>query len=269
MSDTVNTWCQCVKITRQDSTEFGFTTLDKNVTFGGTTYSAQGSYTEAQIQAQAILAVDNSEIEGFLYVAGLTKDDLAAGLFDFAVVEIFILDYVANTKVRDLFKGRLGEVELTQGRYKTEIRSLAQFLQQPIGRSYKVECDAVLGDSKCQVNLALFTDTGEVATVTSNKVFTVTELIGTQSDDWYKYGNLTFTSGLNNGISKEVKDFDSSTGEITTFLPFPFTISAGDTISVYAGCDKRQTTCINKFNNIINFRGFPFIRGRDFLTKGP
>ena len=35
------------------------------------------------------------------------------------------------------------------------------------------------------------------------------------------------------------------------------------------GCDKRSSTCSERFNNLLNFRGFPDIPGEDFLTVYP
>lgn len=36
-----------------------------------------------------------------------------------------------------------------------------------------------------------------------------------------------------------------------------------------ATCDRRWTTCVDKFNNSLNFRGFPDIPGDDFLAATP
>lgn len=36
-----------------------------------------------------------------------------------------------------------------------------------------------------------------------------------------------------------------------------------------AGCDKRFDTCLTRFDNIRNFRGFPSIPGNDFLSRWP
>lgn len=35
--------------------------------------------------------------------------------------------------------------------------------------------------------------------------------------------------------------------------------SAGDAFTIYPGCDKQQSTCSAKFNNLIHFRGFPYV----------
>lgn len=36
-----------------------------------------------------------------------------------------------------------------------------------------------------------------------------------------------------------------------------------------ATCDKRYNTCLNTFDNVLNFRGFPDLPGEDFLTIYP
>ena len=36
-----------------------------------------------------------------------------------------------------------------------------------------------------------------------------------------------------------------------------------------AGCDKQAPTCRLKFNNFLNFRGFPDIPGEDWLMATP
>ena len=41
--------------------------------------------------------------------------------------------------------------------------------------------------------------------------------------------------------------------------PLPFAPSPGDAFTVYAGCDHTQGTCQGRFNNLANFRGFPYV----------
>jgi uncharacterized phage protein (TIGR02218 family) len=45
-----------------------------------------------------------------------------------------------------------------------------------------------------------------------------------------------------------------------------FTVAAGDQVLVTAGCDRQFSTCRSKFNNAVNFRGFPHMPGNDFVT---
>jgi len=45
--------------------------------------------------------------------------------------------------------------------------------------------------------------------------------------------------------------------------------ATGDEFTVTAGCDKAVDTCISKFNNVIIFRGFPFILGYNSVVSYP
>ena len=89
-------------------------------------------------------------------------------------------------------------------------------------------------------------------------------------DGWFRAGKLAFTSGANDGLSVEVKNHRNDgavTIELWQVMPEP--IAAGDTFVISAGCDKRFQTCHERFNNIINFRGFPHIPGNDFVVSYP
>lgn len=44
---------------------------------------------------------------------------------------------------------------------------------------------------------------------------------------------------------------------------------AGDHPAFGEGCDKRSSTCSVRFDNLLNFRGFPAVPGEDFLTVYP
>jgi uncharacterized phage protein (TIGR02218 family) len=46
-------------------------------------------------------------------------------------------------------------------------------------------------------------------------------------------------------------------------------VTPGDRFRVVAGCDKRADTCRAKFDNLLNFRGFPHIPGDDWVTAYP
>jgi hypothetical protein len=88
---------------------------------------------------------------------------------------------------------------------------------------------------------------------------------------YFDNGVLTFTSGLNAGFSMEVQSYVP--GQITLELPVgpPYdgfaAPQAGDTYTMHAGCDYSMATCRDRFNNIINFRGEPYLPGTDKLMQ--
>jgi hypothetical protein len=82
---------------------------------------------------------------------------------------------------------------------------------------------------------------------------------------YFDYGLITFTSGLNNGLSMEIKSYVP--GQLTLYLPMPYQPAIGDTYSLKAGCDKAFATCKTKFTNVVNFRGEPYLPGIDKLVQ--
>jgi hypothetical protein len=105
-------------------------------------------------------------------------------------------------------------------------------------------------------------ETGTVTAYSSRSVFT--DSSRAEADDYWKYGVVTFTSGSNEGFSREVKSFAS--GVFTLFMPLPYDIAVDDAYTVYPGCDKYFTTC-QAYDNQLNFQGFPHLPGRDEVSK--
>lgn len=102
-----------------------------------------------------------------------------------------------------------------------------------------------------------------VSAVTDNSVFTLT--IAGASDGDYNYGKALFLSGKNAGLHMEVKDYTA--GVVTLFLPMPYEVVEGDGLFMTEGCDKKLETCKDRFENHVNFQGFPYIPGQDAVTK--
>jgi uncharacterized phage protein (TIGR02218 family) len=121
-------------------------------------------------------------------------------------------------------------------------------------------CGWVLGDAGCTINLALFRISNTVAAGTNNIAITAATTI-TQPDGYYSQGVLKFTSGRNNNLSGAILDH---TGQVLTLSrPFPFPVSLTDAFTITAGCDHTQKTCLQKFANIINYGGAPYIPDRE------
>jgi len=56
---------------------------------------------------------------------------------------------------------------------------------------------------------------------------------------------------------------------IELWQPMTSDIALNDTFTITAGCDKQFSTCRKKFNNGVNFRGFPSMPGNDFAISYP
>lgn len=265
------TLCRCWTLTRSDGVVQGFTDHDEDVILGGVTCAAGTGLTGSEATQKLGLAADTSEISGALAADTLNEDDLAAGRYDAAAVELWLTDWSEPALRVLIAKGALGEVKRDGTAFTAELRGLSDRLSQQTGRLFTTTCSADLGDARCKVDLtaAAYRCVGSVTSVTATSSF-VADGLDAFDDGWFTAGKLTFTSGANAGLSVEVKTH-RNTGSVSIDLwqAMPEPIAAGDAFTVTAGCDKAFATCHDRFANAVNFRGFPHIPGNDFVISYP
>lgn len=271
LSSGVTTLCRCWIVTRRDGVVQGFTDHDEDVVLGDTVCRAGTGLTGSEVAQKQGLAVDTSELSGALSDDALNEDDLAAGLYDAADVELWLTDWSEPALRVMIASGTLGEVRRDGTAFIAEVRGLSQALGEERGRLYTLNCGADLGDGRCKIDLdaPACKGLGTVLGVTATSSFSAGGL-DAFADGWFTAGKLTFTSGANAGLSVEVKAHRVSGGvRLDLWQAMPHAIEAGDAFTVTAGCDKRFVTCHDRFNNIVNFRGFPHIPGNDFVVRYP
>lgn len=156
----VTTLATCWKLVRQDGTEFHFTDHDQDILYLGDVYVSAAGYDRSAIENDSSLAVDNLDILGLLDNAAITEEDLRNGLYDYAKIEVFMVNWMDLSMGEiSLRAGRLGEVTVTHtGTFTAELRGLSQALSQRIGELYSVQCRADLGDTRCGVVLTVATE---------------------------------------------------------------------------------------------------------------
>jgi uncharacterized phage protein (TIGR02218 family) len=264
------TLCWCWRLTRRDGTKLGFTDHDRDLVFDGTTFEAAAGFTASEIKDSVGLNVDNLEVSSAITSSRLAEPDLASGLYDDAKVEIFRVNWASPDQRVLMRSGSLGEVKRAGTAFSAEIRGLAHYLQQPMGRLYQYTCDVDLGNARCGVNLALqaYRGVGDITNILSPRRFEVSGL-SSFAQGFFSRGLLTFTSGAANGVAHEVKMHSVVAGVVALDLwevpKGPLAVS--QTFTITAGCDKTLPTCAAKFANAINFRGFPHMPGNDFIAK--
>lgn len=264
MQGQTTTLCTCWHLIRQDGVELGFTDHDTDLTVDSLLYKSATGFTATTVESKADLSVDNVDLDGVLSSDDISETDILNGRYDYAEVEIFMVNFEDLTQGKIYVKrGRMGEVRIVRSQFTAELRSLSQHLQQRIGELYTPSCSAILGDARCKKNLAAFTFTGTVSSITDRSKFKAAAL--TQAAGYFTGGEITFTSGGNDDLRMEIKEFEGT--QVVLALPMPNIIEVGDTFTIKAGCDKTSGTCRAKFNNLINFRGFPDIPGIDALIS--
>jgi len=264
LAGEVTTLATCWRVTRRDGVSQYFTDHDSDLAIGGDVYVARSGIVPSAVTSQAGLAVDNLELEGMLDSENITQEGLLSGLYDHAELEIFMVNYQAPDDGQLHVKsGWLGEVTLREGVFVVEVRGLSAALQQTIGEVYTPTCRAQLGDARCKKSLVSYTHSGTVDSVENE--FTFYDAARGEAAGYFSYGNITFTTGANAGLTMEIRDFGN--GRFSLFLPLPNAVEPGDAYLAVAGCDKRIETCAARFANAVNFRGEPHLPGNDRILE--
>jgi uncharacterized phage protein (TIGR02218 family) len=266
----VTTFCRCWRIARRDGVVLGFTDHDEDVALGALVCRAGTGLAGSEATSKLGLAVDGTEVSGALASDSLSEADLAAGRYDTAAIETFLVDWSEPTLNVLLAKGTLGEVRREGQAFAAEVRGLADRLNQESGRRYTAACSADLGDVRCSIDLtnAAFRGNGAIDALSGTSTFIATGL-DAFAESWFSAGRLAWTSGANATLAVEVKRhrIDAGTVIIELWQAMPEPLGIDDAFTVTAGCDKRFVTCRDRFANALHFRGFPHIPGNDFVTR--
>lgn len=262
------TLAELIKITRADGVVKAFTSFDRDLVVGGVTYKADGSFWAKNLKNAAELKANNFEVTGLIDSDQIDANDVEKGVYDHARVDVYICNWAGLTQgVVQLRRGWLGEVALVGGKYVAQMRGLHDFLQRRVGDTYTPECRHNIGEGICSVALEALAVTGTVTSVTDNATFEDYNCFA--ADAYFNYGKIVWTSGANQGLSMEVKDWDGDFQVFKLWLPMPNNISINDAYKVYPGCDKRFSTCKSKFSNAVNFGGFPHLPGLAKILQYP
>jgi uncharacterized phage protein (TIGR02218 family) len=270
LAKTKTRYVECLKITRLDGTIYRFTGHDTDMRITEADgqpydYKSANSFQLTAIESQMGLVVSNMDINAIIDDDDISGDDLLAGLFDHANFELFIAYWTnSNVGILPLRTTWVGELRVEGADFKADLRGIAQRLAQTFVETTSLECRYQFCDAGCGLNEADFTENVVVATVASQDTFTAGIAQGNYGK--YVWGLAKFTSGGNVGVEMEIiRNFNN---KLQLFLPVPYAINQGDTLTLIEGCDKTYSTC-GVFGNIRYFGGEPFLTGSDHLTSYP
>ena len=268
----VTTLCQAWLIRRKDGIEFAFTDHDQPLEFDGITFRADSGLGAAALAQTTGLAVDNTEALGALSDAAMREDEIEQGRFDGAEVLAWRVNWADRDQRWLQFRGSIGELRRSGGAFRAELRGLTEALNRPLGRIYQKPCTAVLGDGACQFDLETpgFVSERGVQDVAGGRVFSWTDFEGFD-EGWFTRGRLEVLDGPAAGLWGMVKH-DRVQGDlrvIELWEPIRGLVEAGTSVRLIAGCDKRMESCKLKFDNLLNFQGFPDIPSEDWVMAVP
>ena len=270
IADERVTWAPCLRVWLANGDDLAFTSLDEDIVVDGVTYTAAQGVDAGDIVSTATLEIDNLELQGLMVSPAITEADLRAGLWDDAKMMLSLVnaEFPAHGALIQRV-GWIGEVTCESGHFKAEFRGLTQAYTTSIGETTSATCRATLGDTRCGVDLGPLTVTGEVDSIATDNV-TIHDGLRTEGPHpsgtaYFIGGKLTWTSGLNDGLSMEIRE--NTTGVLQLGLPMPYAVAPGDTYELTPGCKGHLPDCSGTYDNVVNFRGEPHLGGNDLLAQ--
>lgn len=252
---------KCLRIVCVDGTTIRLTRYPCDLKMSnGQVYLTGSGFDFTSYSATASMSPSSIDLEGFAGYAGITRAGIASGVFDGARCYLFACDFLNPVEdYEPLVASLLGKTTIRDDHYVIEEMALIDALNQSVGATYGAACPKTFGGTEyagCGKALGPLTVTGTITGVTS--AFTFTDAVRSEASDYFGGGVITFTSGPNAGMSKEIKTHASG-GVITVYEPFYYAVQVGDAYSMIPGCRKRLEDCRDKWGNVINFGGFSFV----------
>lgn len=256
----------CLRIVPTTGSTIYLTDYPSDLAISGHTYLSTSGYEFTGYSAESDFAPAIIDLEGIAGAAGMTRAQIASGVFDGARGYAFATSWSDPVEDEEpITVGLFGKSTLLDDRYKITVVSIADVFGQTVGETYGAQCPKTFCGTEyagCGVSLAANTVTGVLTSVTSASVFT--DSGRPEAADTFGAGTIQFTTGPNAGLKPlEIKSF--SGGVITTFEPFYYLPAVGNAYTMVRGCRKRLSDCQSRWNgtstysNVVNFGGFPWI----------
>lgn len=150
------TLCHCWILRRADGVVMGFTDHDRDLDLGEVACRAASGWTAGAADSAVGLSAGSAAVAGGLDDDAITDADIEAGLYDRATVALWRVDWSRpDLRVR-LWTVRLARIRREGVGFTAELEGPLAALERVVGRTYGRECDAVLGDVRCGVDLGGF-----------------------------------------------------------------------------------------------------------------
>ena len=139
---------------------------------------------------------------------------------------------------------------------KLTCESVFTSLKRPGLRArYQRMCRHALYSEQCGVDKTTYAVAGTVSAINAAKTVLTVAAADALADGWLTGGMVETPTG---GFLFVTAHSGSS---IT--LANPCALAVSDAVTLYPGCARNRETCKNKFNNILNFGGWPWIPSRN------
>lgn len=250
------------RIERRDGIVIGLTSHDRDLLVEGLRYRATPGMTPSAIERDDGFDTDTVTLSGALSSDLISDTDLAAGRWDAARLRVSLIDWSdPAAEPLLLIRGELGLVQSGAAGFSAELRGPSSRLDSPAAEETSPSCRASLGDRRCGVAMAGRRRMARVTAINGRAL----SLDSAHADGIYAAGMLRWLDGANAGLDGRIAA-SAGTGIMLRDAP-AFAPSVGERVLLIEGCDRRFSTCVERFGNALNFRGEPHLPGNDMLIR--
>lgn len=148
--------CHAWVLRRADGAEMGFTDYDRDLVVEGVTCRAASGWTAGATDGAVGLSAGSAAVAGGQDDVAITDADIEAGLYDAASVALWRVAWSEpDLRVR-LWTATLARIRREGAGFVAEMEGPLAKLERVVGRTFGRDCDAVLGDGRCGVDLETF-----------------------------------------------------------------------------------------------------------------
>lgn len=241
-----------------------YTSAEQPIVVGGTTYTPvpikrttpQKAKEISQTRLEITMPSDDVLLDPFRSILSAVRLDVTISR-----VQLFEGSPAGPSTVYVVFKGYVASVVFNDEEASLELHPFNERFRREMPRyTYQSLCNHELYDARCKVVEGFFDYSGLVSGVNGNLI-TVNGASGA--------GATAFVGGFIRTLAgdnwRQILAQDGDT--LTLLIPFN-TVVIGTTMVLQQGCDHSLSTCLSKFNNVVNFGGFPYVPEKNPFEQG-
>lgn len=237
-------------IWRDGGEDWYYTDGDVSITYDGNVYTP-ATLSRGSIRYNTQLEAQTLKITA-AYLEDATVDFISINPVEILWVSVMKLHRDQSPlEAVVLFIGQIKTVAFKGVKATVNCVGFEHFLKKtiPFWR-YQLTCNHDVFDSNCSLTKSSYLTSTSISLDATKTILTSTAF-GAEDDGYFTGGEIVF--------GDESRAISDHTGDNITIVYRFLTLADGDTVSAYPGCDGRAETCRDKYSNILNFLGFPFI----------
>lgn len=145
--------CHAWVLRRADGVQLGFTDHDRDLVVEGVSCRAASGWMGGAADSAVGLSAGTATVAGGLDEAAITEADIEAGLYDGADLALWRVDWDRPDLTVRLWAATLARIRRDGTAFVAELYGPLAALERVVGRTYGRDCDAVLGDRRCGIDL--------------------------------------------------------------------------------------------------------------------